>query len=50
MTNAEKMKASRAAEKAKKEANNLKKLQDIQQKRNHKSNLPEVVKLFHHLP
>ena len=40
----------RAADKAKKEANNLKKLQDIQQKRNQKLNLPEVVKLFHYLP
>ena len=49
MTDAEKKKASRAAEKAKREANNLKKLEDIHRIRNQESNLPVIVKLFHHL-
>ena len=50
MTNAEKMKASRAAEKAKKEANNLKRSQDKIAIKESQTNLPEVVKLLHHLP
>jgi hypothetical protein len=49
MTNAERMKANRDAEKAKREANNLKRLGDTQRIRNKESNLPEIVKLFHHL-
>jgi hypothetical protein len=40
----------RAAENAKRVANNLKKLEDIQRIRNKESNLPEVVELCHHLP
>jgi hypothetical protein len=39
----------RADEKAKREENNLKKLEDIHRIRNQESKLPEVVKLFHHL-
>jgi hypothetical protein len=39
----------RADEKAKREANNLKRLGDTQRIRNKESNLPEIVKLFHHL-
>ena len=49
MTDAEKKKASRAAEKAKREANNLKRLRDTQRIRNQESNLPVIVKLYHHL-
>ena len=40
----------RAADKAKKEAKNSKRLEDIHLIRNQESKLPEVVKLFHHLP
>ena len=46
MTNAERMKANRAAVNAKREANNLKKLEDIHHIRNQESNLPVIVKLF----
>jgi hypothetical protein len=50
MTDAEKKKASRAAEKAKREANNLKRSQDKVAMKELQTNLLEVVKLFHHLP
>ena len=49
MTDAERMKASRAAEKAKKEAKNAKRSQDKIAIKELQTNLPEVVKLFHHL-
>ena len=49
MTNAERKKASRAAVNAKREANNLKRSKDTQRIRNKESNLPVIVKLFHHL-
>ena len=39
----------RADENSKREANNLKKLEDIHRIRNKESNLPDIVKLYHHL-
>ena len=43
------MSERRAVEKAKREANNLKRLGDTQRIRNKESNLLEVVELYHHL-
>jgi hypothetical protein len=45
-----KQKAKREAERIEKIAKDLKKSQDIRLLRNKEPNLPEVVKLFHHLP
>ena len=50
MTDAEKKKASRAAEKAKREENNFKRSQDKIAIKELQTNLPEVVKLLHQLP
>ena len=50
MTDAEKKKACRAAEKAKREENNFKRSQDKIAIKELQKKLPEVVKLFHHLP
>ena len=44
------MSERRAAEKAKKDANNLQRLEDMRIIRKSETNLAEVVKLFHHLP
>jgi hypothetical protein len=43
------MSERRAAENAKREGNNLKRLRDTQRIRNKESNFLEVVKLYHHL-
>jgi hypothetical protein len=43
------MSERRADEKAKREAKNLKKLEDIRRIRNKESNFLEVVELYHHL-
>ena len=50
MTDAEKKKASRAAEKAKREANNLKRSQDKIAIMELQTNLLEVVKILHPIP
>jgi len=49
MTNAERMKANRDAEKAKREANNFKRSKDKNTIKELQPNFSEVVKLFHHL-